>query len=90
MIFAILDDRGLVVHASIDDACHGHEPIDVENGDVRFFDHDGWPLDAVFIVPNQCSKVLGVTIIEQGELSAIVDRAFHLSQKLQTRGGKLD
>ena len=67
MIFAILDDGGLVVHTSIDDACHGHEPVDVENGDVQFFDDDGWPLDPVFVVPNRYGKVLGVTVVEQGE-----------------------
>jgi hypothetical protein len=67
MIFAILDDRGLVVHNSIDDACRGHEPVDVENGDVHFFDDDGWPLDPVFVVPNHYGKALGVTVVEQGE-----------------------
>ena len=66
MIFAILDDLGLAVHSSIEDACRGHEPVDVENGDVHFFDDDGWPLDPVFVVPNRYGKVLGVTVLEQG------------------------
>jgi hypothetical protein len=67
MIFAFLDDRGLMVHDSLEDVLRDHEAIDVENGDVRFFDSEGHSLRAVFTEPNKYTKLLGsIEMVAQG------------------------
>jgi hypothetical protein len=67
VIFAVTDDGGLCVHDSLADVQRQHEGIDVEHGDVRFFDADGRPLKPVFTEPNRMGHVLGFEIIESGD-----------------------
>jgi hypothetical protein len=70
MIFAFLDDLGLMVHDSLEDVVREHEAIDVEDGNVRFFDAEGRSLEAVFTQPNRYTKLLGsIESVEQGVFS---------------------
>ena len=70
MIFAYLDDRGLMVHDSLEDVQREHEAIDVEDGNVRFFDAEGRSLQVFFTEPNRYTKLLGlIELVEQGVFS---------------------
>ena len=55
------------MHDSLADVQRQHEGIDVEHGDVRFFDADGRPLKPVSTEPNRMGHVLGFKIIESGD-----------------------
>ena len=67
VIFAVLDDGGLLVHDSLAEVQRQHEGIDVEHGDVRFFDAEGRPLKPVFTELNRMGHLLGFEMIESGE-----------------------
>jgi len=59
-----------MVHESLEDAQRNHEGIDVENGDVRFFDEAGCSLEVVFTQENRRTKLLGVVeIVQQGQFT---------------------
>lgn len=52
MIIAILDDGGVMVHATLADVQREHEGIDVEDGAVLFYGADGQRPQPRFTQPN--------------------------------------
>ena len=52
MIIAVLDDRGVAVHADLAEVQHEHECIDVEGEAVKFYDFRGFRLRPIFSTPN--------------------------------------